>query len=350
MSVLDRKWVRIVFAAVIAAGLVAVTCVDVAVAQQRREHDRKVAAARAEYRVELAFLAKLAPVANDVYRAAAPVQSVLAALANPGPDDVFAARDALAHGGSLAALRKLSNQLHALRPPAGLQQQTASLVKAVDAMKDALTGLAAHGKQNGFDVLANALGGDDATGFGIAQSNFIDAVVASYGRDHAHPPFTSDRDGPRLRSTSTSWIFGADRACDSAYVGLLPVIKLEKQTSLSSFRQLLTLWSQQLSRLSTAFTHLPEPRDAHRLPLTVRSRLGAIKSNAAVFDRALRAVNRQDADAFDLADRQLHEVLPLLAQLGKALSSYGAVHCGLIMGIWAGDKSASKSGGGVTAT
>jgi hypothetical protein len=350
MPLLDRTWIRIVVAALVAAGLVAVTCVDVAVVQQRREHDRKVAAARAERRVEVAFLATLTPVADDVYRAAAPVQTVLAALANPGPDDIFAARDALAHGGSLAALRALSTRLHALRPPVGLRQATASLVKAVDAMKDALTGLSANGHEEKFDALAEALSGDDATGFGVAQSEFIDAIVASYGRQHTRPPFTSDNDGPRLRPTSTTWIFAADKACDAAYIGLLPVVKLEKQTSLSSLRQLVTLWSRQLGRLGTAFARLPRPSDARRLPLAVTSRLGIIKSNAAIFDRELRAIAKRDADSFDLADRQLHELLPSLAQLGKALRSYGAVHCGLIMAIWAGDKSAAKSGGGVTAT
>src|SRR5581483_11690876 len=91
----DRTWVRRTVAIVVAAGLVAVTWVDVAVAQQRRAHDRNVAAERAERRAERAFLAKLTPVADDVYRAAAPVQAVLAALDNPGPDDMFAARDAL---------------------------------------------------------------------------------------------------------------------------------------------------------------------------------------------------------------------------------------------------------------
>src|SRR5690242_16254658 len=106
MPVLDRRWVRNTVAVVVLAGLAAVTSVDVVVAQDRREHDRKVAAARAERRAERAFLAKLTPVADDVFRAAAPVQAVLAALAEPGPDDIFAARDALAHGGSLAELRK----------------------------------------------------------------------------------------------------------------------------------------------------------------------------------------------------------------------------------------------------
>jgi hypothetical protein len=350
MSLLDRKWVRVVFAAVIAAGLVAVTCVDVAVAQQRREHDRKVAAARAERRAEVAFLAKLTPVADDVYRAAAPVQTVLAALADPGPDDIFAARDALAHGGSLAALRSLSKRVHALRAPVGLRESTASLVKAVDAMKDALTGLSANGDEQKFDALAEALGGDDATGFGVAQSDFVEAVVASYGHQRAKPPFTSDTDGPRLRGTSTTWIFTADKSCDTAYVGLLPLVKLEKQTSLSALRQIVTLWSRQLSRLAVAFARLPRPSDARRLPLAVTSRLGIIKSNAAIFNRELRAIANRDAASFDLADRQLHELLPSLAQLGKAMRSYGAVHCGQIMAIWAGDKSASKSGGRVTAT
>jgi len=350
MSVLDRSWVRIVVASVIAVALVVVTGVDVAVAKQRRAHDRKVAAARAERRAELAFLATLMPVADNVFEAAAPVQAVLAALADPGPDDIYAARDALAHGGSLAALRSLSTQLHALRPPRGLRQQTASVVKAVDAMEGALTGLSTHGKQESFDALANALSGDDATGFSTAQGDFVDAVVASYGRQHAKPPFTSDSDGPRLRGTSTSWIFAADKACDAAYIGLAPVVKLQKQTSLSALRQEVTLWGTQLGRLATAFARLPRPRDAARLPLAVTSRLGIIKSNAAIFGQELRAVNHQDPDAFDLADRRLHELLPSLSQLGKAMRAYGAVHCGLIMAIWAGDKSASKSGGGVTAT
>jgi hypothetical protein len=350
MSVLDRRWVRVVFAAVIAMGLVAVTCVDVAVAQQRREHDRKVAAARAERRAEVAFLRNLTPVANDVYRAAAPVQTVLAALADPGPDDIFAARDALAHGGSLAALKSLSTRLHALRPPVGLRDQTASLLKAVDAMKDALTSLSANGNVQRFDTLAEALSGDDATGFGVAQANFIDAVVASFGRQHTRPPFTSDNDGPRLRSTSTTWIFAADRACDAADVGLLPVVKLAKETTLSSLREFDTLWARQLGRLATAFARLPRPSDARRLPLAVTSRLGVIKSNAVIFNSELRAIANRDVDSFDLAERQLHELLPSLAQLGKALRAYGAVHCGLIMAGWAGDKTAAKSGGGVTAT
>ncbi|MBV9097372.1 MAG: hypothetical protein JO079_04875 [Frankiaceae bacterium] len=350
MSVLDRRWVRLTVAALIAVALVAVTGLDVAVAQQRRAHDRKVAAARAERRAELSFLRTLTPVADNVFEAAAPVQAVLAALADPGPDDIYAARDALAHGGSLATLRSLSTQLHALRPPRGLREQTASLVKAVDAMKDALSGLSSHGKQEGFDALANALGGDDATGFSTAQGDFIDAVVASYGRQHTKPPFSSDNDGPRLRSTSTSWIFGADKACDAAYIGLVPVAKLQKQTSLAALRQEVTLWGTQLGRLATAFARLPQPRDAARLPLTVTSRLGIIKSNAVIFQQELRAVNHLDPNAFDLAERRLHELLPSLSQLGKALRAYGAVHCGLIMAIWAGDKSASKSGGGVTAT
>lgn len=347
MAIFDRRWVRLTFATVVTCGLVAVTSVDVAVAQQRRAHDRKVAAARAEHRAELAFLAKLTPMASDVYRAAAPVQAVLAALANPGPDDIFAARDALAHGGSLDALRKLSTALHALRPPRGLREQTDNLIKAVDAMKDALTGLSTHGNDKTFDGLAEALSGDDATGFGTAQGNFIDAVVASYGRDHARPPFTSDIDGPRLRSTSTSWIFAADKACDAADVGLLPVAKLEKQSTLDAARQLVTLWSRELGLLAGAFAHLPAPRDADRLPVAVTSRLGVIKSNAAIFGSELRAINRHDPDGFALADRRLHELLPSLAQLGRALRAYGAVHCAVIIGVWSGDKTATKSGGDV---
>jgi len=350
MPVLDRRWVRNTVAVVVLAGLAAVTSVDVVVAQDRREHDRKVAAARAERRAEQAFLVKLTPVANDVFRAAAPVQAVLAALAEPGPDDIFAARDALAHGGSLAELRKLSTALHALRPPVGLRAQTASVIEAVDAMKDALSGLSAHGNETKFDALAEALDGDDASGFGSAQGDFIEAVVASYGRQHARPPFTSDADGPRLRGTSTSWIFAADKACDTAYLGLLPVVKLEKQKTLSSLKQVVVLWSRELSGLAAAFARLPQPRDADRLPAAVTTRLGVIKTNAAIFDREVRAVTRRDADGFDLAERQLHELLPSLAQLGKAMRAYGAVHCGLIIAIWAGDKSAAKSGGGVTAT
>ena len=57
-----------------------------------------------------------------------------------------------------------------------------------------------------------------------------------------------------------------------------------------------------------------------------------------------------DPAGFAASEAQLHEVLPSVSQLGKAMRSYGAVSCGQIMGYWAGDKTATKSGGGVTAT
>jgi hypothetical protein len=351
MSVLDRAWVRITFAAVIALGLVAVACVDVAVAQQRRAHDRKVAAARAERRAEREFLAQLTPVADDVYRAAAPVQVVLSALADPLADDIFAARDALAHGNSRAALHKLSAQLHALHAPPGLRKQTASLVSAVDAMRDALDGLGSHANAEDFDKLAAALNGDDATGFGVAQGNFIDAVVAAYGQRRVTPPFSSDGNGPRSRPSSTSWIFAADRDCSTAAISLIPVRKYLKDNTLSGLKSSAMLWQRALSRLGTNLTRLPRPAaGAGALPVAITSRFRVLAANAEVFQAELRAITRFDEAGFAAADRRLHEVLPSLAQLGKSLRSYGAVECGRMMGFWAGDKSAGKPGGGVTAT
>src|SRR5436305_383983 len=93
MSVLDRRWVRLTSIFVVLAGLIAVTTVDVAVAQQRRAHDRKVAAARALRRAESRYLDDVRKIAGDVYAVVQPYQQVLDAFISD-PTTIFAARDA----------------------------------------------------------------------------------------------------------------------------------------------------------------------------------------------------------------------------------------------------------------
>jgi hypothetical protein len=348
MSIVGSRVVRIATTVALALGLVAVMCVDVAVADQRRAHDRKVAAARAERRAERAYLERLRPLVVRVYRAAAPEQAVLDALADPEPTDVYAARDAFAHGRATADLAALAATLHRLAPPAALRQQTASLTKAVDDMHAAAADLGSHAGDTSFADLADALNGDSATAFGTATAAFVDAVVAAFAHRQMTPPFDTPDDGPDPGPTATSWIFGADRGCAAAYIRLLPVIKLQKQSSLAAARADIRLWSTTLLGLAKTFDRLPRPTGTASLPRALLLRLPAIRANGQVFAGQLRAIDRHDPTSYDAGVARLHELLPALGQLGRQMRAYGAVDCAIIMGGWAGDKSAGK--GGVTST
>src|SRR5437763_8795098 len=126
MSVLDRQWVRLTVSAVIAVGLVAVSFVDVAVAQQRRAHDRKVAAARALHRAETRYLTDVRKIAGDVYDVVQPYQQVLDAFISD-PTTIVAARDAFAVPAPAKQVTALIARLDALTVPKTMHAHQAKL-------------------------------------------------------------------------------------------------------------------------------------------------------------------------------------------------------------------------------
>jgi hypothetical protein len=294
----------------VALGLVATTCVDVAVAQQRREHDRKVAAARAERRAERAFLRQVQPLAEAAYRSAAPVNVVLAALYDPQPGDVLAARDALAHGRALAGLRDATARIKALRVPAPLRGKVHDLTVALDTMASDLGDLGSHGAETSVDGLADAFNGDSAVGFGVAEGDFINALVAAFGRQHLTPPFTSDTDGPKPGPTPTSWIFGADRGCIAASLSLVDVNRYAKQDSLAALKTYVRLWDRALNGLAKRMATLPPPTGSAALPASVRHRLAVLRANAAF--RAQVAVTPPPFAEADLSPAQPPMIRPQL--------------------------------------
>jgi hypothetical protein len=326
-----RRSIQVVVTTLLALGLVATVSVDVAVAGAKRAHDRKVAAARAEMRAEGAFLARLAPIAIDIERAANPVSVALAAAESPSPASLVGARDALAHGGGVAALDSALKRLTALRPPQPMRSNASTAVRAVVDLKSALTALARNANVTNLLTLSGRLTGDSAIALTVADNNFTAAVDALFARQHLASPVADDADAKQPR-TAADWIFDADSACIDADLSLVPAYT-GSLTTPAALRHYVTLWQNAFRTLSHRLVTMPRPSG---LPATITSRLGVLGYHAQLFSHQLTELKHGDYAALGVSLTEIKTAGPALVRLADGMRSYGVVGCANIMDLWAG--------------
>ena len=338
------RWARVAATALVALGLVATTCVDVAVASERRAKQRKAAAVRAEQRAERSLLRDLSAIATDVMLAADPVQTSLRAASLPEPGQLVGARDAIAHGGAADALATAVTRLRGLHAPAPMRSGLAKLTKDVDDLHTLAARLAAYVDVKDLLVLSKRLNDDDADTFGVTSATVLDDLSTLYDRQHLTPPSVDSR---AEDATSASWIFGASSACIDAQVALIPVFAIKSIDGVATAERLSRLWQHALSLAATRIGRLPRPTGRQALPPGLTSRLGVMRYNASLFSAQVSALKRSDLTTYQLNAAKIRTVLPSLAQLSKAFRGYGAVGCANVLDGWAGVSHARASTGGV---
>jgi len=282
------------------------------------------------------YLVSLQPIAAQVHAAVGPAVHVLAQINEPHAGDAFAARDALAHGEALARMRVVHAKLGRLKPPGELSSQHHKMVAAVRKMITALVRL------HGFAGLTN--GSRLITKFNIvgqgrfegALQDWDDALAAAYRVRNLHEPGSLTRTLPHSPRSRTGWIFGADRSCSAATYKLVNVEKYRDVPTVSAVESFDGIWQRTLAFVGHRITKLPHPRGAAALPTQLRSRLRLFAYDSRLFGRQLDGLRRESLSSVSRSQEQIHEVLPSLRALSSALRSYGAVSCGLIVGVWSG--------------
>lgn len=326
----------------VAAGVLATASIDVVVASQRRAHDRKVAAARAEQRAERALLHDVSVIAVDVQLASDPIVTALRSVSLPAPGELVGARDAIAHGGGGEALAADVTRLRALHPPASMRRDLTKLVTDVVALRDQADRLAGTAEVKDLLALSKRLNDDDAATFPSTAATVSGDLVLLFDRQHLTPPAV---DSSKDDTTPANWIFGASAACIDAQLALVPVFSIHHLDSVATTERYARLWQHALSVASARITALPRPVGRRPLPATLTGRLGVLRYNARLFGTQLAALKRSDPAGYQVAVVKVRTLLPSLAQLSKALRSYGAAGCGNVMDGWAGVKSPASKGG-----
>src|SRR4051812_5244997 len=130
MSIVDNRLVRIGFVVLVALGLVAVTCIDVAVADRRRAHDRRVAAQRALHRAETRYLNGVSQISAQLFDIVQPYQQVIDDL-NRDPTAILSARDAFAVASPPKQINALVARLDALPVPSTMRSHQSKLHAAL---------------------------------------------------------------------------------------------------------------------------------------------------------------------------------------------------------------------------
>jgi hypothetical protein len=195
----------------VGAGAIATATTDVAVASDRRAHERKLAAARAEHRLETRYLHDVGAIAGAVYNVVQPYHQVLDALA-ADPTTIFSARDAFAGPDSARELARLATRLHAVSVPPVMRTHQAALEKALTSYAADLG--AVRGKASVvspdklYDAISDAftsqLDGDDIDWQLALQDTF---AVRLDGPPKT--PYSGDDAPP----STVMWVFRADHSC-----------------------------------------------------------------------------------------------------------------------------------------
>lgn len=332
------KVLRRVLSASMALALFLTLGVDGLLVSRHIDHERKLAAIRAERKAERHYLQQLQSVALDVGHAAAPVATILVALGEYAPGDLYAARDALARGNAASLLKSVETQLSAIRAPQPLRALAKQMSHDVEMMRTAALDLGSHVSTTNYEQLSTALNGDSSSAFEDAAGDFASTLSEAFSRQHLTPPFNAIGPGPLDGGSATDWIFGADRACVGADNALAAGDKYLNSDSLPALEALTRVWIRALSGVATAFERLRQPQGSAVLPSAIRDRLGVLRAGQRAFQAELNAVLNHDADGVIAAFDRVDALTPALGQLSKAMRSYGAAVCGDVMDEWAGVK------------
>lgn len=324
MSVFDRKWVRVAFAAGIAAGLVAVTSVDVAVAQQRREHDRKVAAARALRRAETRYLDGVRAIAGQAYKILQPYQQVLDAM-YADPTMIYAARDAFAGAAPAKQIGTLVARLDKLSVPKTMHGHQEKLRAALNSYVGHLTSVRKQAHVTEYRTLYDAMDTEFGGNFIGDNTSWQIALQDTFAVHLDGPPKTpsSDEAAP---ITLVTWVFRADRSCDKAFDEADPALRrLEKNTETPADFGLV---GRSLQSFTTLIRRVPLPPDQQAaLRRDIMRRLPIVDASGRAMIAFTHALQVHDPDAVHAALQKILASGDAVKPLVAAFQSRHVVIC-----------------------
>lgn len=324
MSVLDRRWVRITFAAVVAAGLVAVTSVDVAVAQQRRAHDRKVAAARALRRAESRYLNDVRTIAADVYAVVQPYQQVLDAFIGD-PTTIVAARDAFAVPAPAKQMKALVARLDALTVPPTMRAHQAKLHTALNSFVTHLTAIRRQAHVTDFEKLYDAINNGFEADFGGDSISWEYALQDTFAVHKDSPPKYPVEDAA-APPTLVTWVYRADGTCERSFNQAGPALdRLGKGTETPSDFGLI---GRTLRGFTAAMRKVALPAaDQAALRRDIIARLPVVDASARALDAFTHGLESHNSTAIQSALRSIFAAGTAVKPLVNAFHTQGVVIC-----------------------
>lgn len=324
MPVLDRRWVRIAFAAAVAAGLVAVTSVDVVVVQHRRAHDRKVAAARALRRAESRYLNDVRAIAADVYAVVQPYQQVLDAFIGD-PTTIVAARDAFAVPAPAKQMKALVARLDGLTVPPTMHAHQAKLRSALDSFVTHLTAIRRQAHVTDFEKLYDAINNGFEADFGGDTISWEYALQDTFAVHKDAPPKypVSDQVAPM---TLVTWVYRADGTCARSFDQAGPALdRLDKGNETPSDFGLI---GRSLHSFTAGMRKVALPaEDQATLRREIIERLPVVDASARALDTFTRGLESHDSSAIQSALRSIFAAGTAVKPLVTAFHAQGVVIC-----------------------
>jgi hypothetical protein len=345
MPALRHRWVRVGLAVLLALGLIATITIDVAVAQQRRAHDRKVAAARAELRAELAYLRAVRSIAADVFATMQPYNQVLDSLASdPFRGDIFEARDAFAAPIAGTKLTAIIAKLATLRPPVPLRTAATDLHDSLASLQQDVTGIRRQASVQAGQKLFDAIDTTFSTTLLGHEVDWSLALTAAFDRQHQTPP-AAPVGGQTAAPTMVTWVFRADRTCDRAFdVSEAALLRFSKRTETpADFGTI----GRALSGFTASLRKVALPAsDAAALRREILARLAIVDATARSLGAFSRALSHGDSSglrsAFGKLQSSGHAVTPLV----NAFRSRHVMSCTYLLAdlVQFNDKPAKRPG------
>jgi hypothetical protein len=328
MSILDRRWVRITVTAGVAAGLVAVTSIDVVVAQQRREHDRKVAAARALHRAESHYLDGVRTIAGQVFNVLQPYEQVIDEL-DSDPTTIYSARDAFAGAASAKRLGDLVRRLDELSVPPTMGSHQAKLRAALKGYVAHLMAVRKQAHVTNNEKLYDAIDNDFQLQFESDGTNWQLALQDTFAVHLDGPPKTPAA-GEKAPATLVTWVFRADHACDRSFeqVGAA-LVRFEKRTETPADFGLV---GRSLQSFTAAMRKVPLPAEQRAaLRRDVMGRLPVVDASARALAAFTHALETHDSDEVQAALRKILAAGTAVKPLVAAFQSRGVTICGALL-------------------
>jgi hypothetical protein len=291
-----------------------------------RSDQRKAAAIAAEKRAVAAYRVALQPLAIRVFDAVQPLQDVDDAFATVAPGQLGARDDVLAHSGAVATLTAVGTSLRDVRVPKSLHSQGATLSADLAGLQTAAKALAAattaKGDRTGFVS-------EFGSGFDLllsAESNWIDALQAVYGKDLALPTPGADRSGAHGRSAPTKGGFlqQADLTCARGGVDLDRAGKItDLDTQIRYLPQHAAIIRRTGKALLALRTDAASAAFQHRLGIELK----AHEAYPTALEAIVRAAKARDVNAYDAAQKDFAQATLTLRDLSRSFKAYGATVC-----------------------
>jgi hypothetical protein len=274
------------------------------------------------------YLAAIRGLDDRIGRDLSPTEHVLAALSDPRPGDVFAARDAFAGGVAESALKRDLRDLSALHPPAVWAGSARTLRHAVEEMRDAVSGMRKDSQSRNGEFLSNDLQSNRG---GTLTSGIIDwqeAIKPIFRDRHQKVPGSVARTGSlQVPATLTSWVFGVDRACIASKLrdAAIPHASGTLSVDLVNLRK----FAASVAKLAVGLRAVPLPRpQAAALRREVVARWKVFDSEAKILRTEADQLSRGDLHGAQASVDRLKTLEGAVPLLDRAFRRYHAIACG----------------------